>query len=179
MIALRVMSYTYIAHMEISIVSWWSDAVTALAALVGVALGAYLSHRYSRNRDHLELKRDVLRRVMGYRWTLTEGRQDPEGHFFTALNEALVVFAGDEKVGNEIQKFHKIVGGAGFRAAHLQPLAEAMARSARVPQEEWDNTMFERPFTPPQRDQPSAADSSRTLGPGGASGRGSGAGSPQ
>ena len=132
--------------------SWWvlpSEAVTALAALLGAALGAYLSHRFSRNRDHLELKRDVLRRVMGYRWTLTEGRQDSEGHFFTALNEALVVFAGDEEVGTEIQTFHKIVGRAGFQAEDLQPLAGAMARAAKVPHEVWDKEMFERPFAPP------------------------------
>ena len=132
--------------------SWWvlpSEAVTALAALLGAALGAALSHRFSRSRDHLELKRDVLRRVMGHRWTLTEGRQDSEGHFFTALNEALVVFAGDEEVGSEIQTFHKIVARASFRAEDLQPLAEAMARSARIPHEAWDNNMFERPFAPP------------------------------
>ena len=54
-------------------------ALTVFAALFGAALGACLSHRFSRNRDHLELKRDVLRRVMGYRWTLTEGRRDPGG----------------------------------------------------------------------------------------------------
>ena len=75
-----------------------SEAVTGLAALLGAAIGAFLSHRFSRNRDHLELKRDVLHRVMGYRWTLTEDRQDPEGRFFTALNEALVVFAGETNV---------------------------------------------------------------------------------
>ena len=127
--------------------SWWIQAVTALAALVGAALGAYISHRFSRNRDHLELKRDVLRRVMGYRWTLTEGRQDPEGHFFTALNEALVVFAGDKKVECEIDQFHRRLKKR-FRAEDLQPLAVAMARSADVPSEAWKEELFERPFAP-------------------------------
>ena len=127
-----------------------TEAVTALFALLGAALGAYISHQFSRKRDHLELKRDVLRRVMGYRWTLTMGRQDSEGHFFTALNEALVVFAGDKEVMSEIQTFHTIVVRDGFRAEALQPLAKTMARSARVPHEQWNQDMFERPFTPPR-----------------------------
>ena len=64
-------------------------ALTVFAALFGAALGAFLSHRFSRNRDHLELKRDVLRRVMGYRWTLTEGRRDPGGAFLHGLERSL------------------------------------------------------------------------------------------
>lgn len=130
--------------------SWWvvpAEAVTAFAALLGAALGAFLSHRFSRNRDHLELKRDVLRRVMGYRWTLTEGPQDSEGHFFTALNEALVVFAGDKDVEREVDRFHSALK-RGFRAEDLPPVAKAMARSAGVPSKAWKKELLERPFTP-------------------------------
>ena len=130
--------------------SWWflpSEAVTGLVTLLAVALGAVLGHRFSRKRDQLELKRDVLRRMMGYRWTLAEGRQDPDGHFFTALNEAIVVFAGDKDVEREIVRFHRGLT-RGFRAADLQPLAMAMARSARVPHKEWQKELFERPFAP-------------------------------
>ena len=130
-----------------------SEAVTVFAALIGAALGAalgaFLGYRFSRKRDHLELKRDVLRRVMGYRWTLTPGRSDSAGHFFTALNEAFVVFAGDDDVEREIQTFHESVEEQAFRAEDLQPLAEAMARSAQVPHEAWDKAIFEQPFVPP------------------------------
>ena len=128
--------------------SWWnlpSEAVTGLVTLLGVVLGVVLGHRFSRKRDRLELKRDVLRRVMGYRWTLAEGRRDPEGHFFTALNEAIVVFAGDKDVEREIDRFHSGLT-RGFRAADLQPLAMAMARSARVPSEAWRKELFETTF---------------------------------
>ena len=130
--------------------SWWilpTEAVTAFAALFGAALGAFLTHWFNRNRDHLELKRDVLRRVLGYRWQLTEGHQKGGGHFFTALNEVLVVFAGDKDVEREIHTFHSALK-RGFRAEDLQPLAEAMARSSRVPNEAWRKELFERPFTP-------------------------------
>ena len=127
--------------------SFPSAAVTAFAALLGAALGAFLSHYFSRKRDHLELKRDVIRRVVGYRWVLTEVRQDREGHFFTALNEAIVVFAGDKAVEKEIEKFHFALK-RGFRAEDLWPLAVTMARSARVPSDGWKKELFERPFSP-------------------------------
>lgn len=129
-----------------------TTALTAFAALLGAALGAFLSHYFSRKRDHLELKRDVLRRVVGYRWVLTEVREDREGHIFTALNETMVVFAGDKAVETEIEKFHSALE-RGFRADDLWPLAKAMARSARVPCDGWKKELFVRPFSPrPERD---------------------------
>lgn len=125
-----------------------SEAVTALAALLGAAVGAFLTHWFNRKRDQLELKRDVLRRVLGYRWQLAPARQHAEGHFFTALNEGLVVFAGDKDVEREIHAFHGALKD-GFRAEHLQPVAEAMAKSAKVPSKAWKKELFERPFAPP------------------------------
>lgn len=124
-----------------------SEAVTALAALLGAALGAFLTHRFGRHRDHLELKRDVLRRVLGYRWQLTPGNRHTDGHFFTALNEGLVVFAGDKDVECKIDAFHALDDDS--RAGGLQPVAEAMAKSAQVPTEAWKTELFERPFSPP------------------------------
>ncbi len=86
-----------------------SEAVTAFAALLGAAIGAFLTHKYNRKRDHLELKRDVLRRVAGYRWHLTSGHQKSDSPVFTALNEIFVVFAGDKNVECEIKRFHEIL----------------------------------------------------------------------
>ena len=123
-----------------------ADAVTAFAALSGAALGAFLSHRFSRNRDLLDLRRDVLRRVMGYRWTLTEEHSDEKGHFVTALNEALVVFAGEREVEREIERFHGALE-RGFRRDDFPPLAKAMARSAGVRETAWRQELLERPFT--------------------------------
>ena len=91
-----------------------SLAVAALAALLGAALGAFLTHHYNRNRDHLEVKRDVLRRVMGYRWQLSTGQNSSNGALFTALNEIAVVFAGETEVEEALRAFHQAVqGGSG------------------------------------------------------------------
>ena len=126
-----------------------SDAVTALAALLGVAIGAFLTHKYNRKRDHLELKRDVLRRVAGYRWHLTPGNQKLDSPIFTALNEIFVVFAGDKNVERQIEIF-RVALKRGFRAYDLRFLLEAMAKSAKVSHERWSNDLLEIPFVPTQ-----------------------------
>ena len=127
-----------------------SAGITAFAALIGAALGAFLAHRFSRDRDHLELKRDVLRRVIGYRWHLVSIHQDSASPLFTALNEIVVVFAGDEDVQNELNRFHQRLN-TGFRREHLRPLLEAMARSANVPHQWWSDDLIESPFSPPNQ----------------------------
>ncbi|MCY4263225.1 MAG: hypothetical protein OXC97_08005, partial [Candidatus Dadabacteria bacterium] len=122
-----------------------SDAITALAALLGAFIGALLTHKYNRKRDHLELKRDVLKRVAGYRWHLTLGNQKPDSPIFTALNEIFIVFAGDKNVEREIANFHKTLK-RGFQAEDLRPVLEAMAISAKVPHESWSNDFLESAF---------------------------------
>ena len=127
-----------------------SGGVTAFSALMGAALGAFLAHRFNRNRDRLELKRDVLRRVVGYRWHLTPSTPNSDSPFFTALNEIVVVFAGDEDVQHELNRFRQRLNEE-FRREHLRPLLEAMARSADVPHKWWSDDLIESPLSPPDR----------------------------
>lgn len=135
--------------MSCSIIS--SEAVTAFVALLGAAfgatLGAFLAHRYSRKRDHLDMKRDVLRRLMGHRWQLTARHGFREGAVFTALNEIPVVFAGHEEVESALNTFHQSIKG-GFRSEQLAPLAIAMAKSAEVPSKGWTPELIETPLAP-------------------------------
>ena len=60
-------------------------------------MGAWLQHRFGRNRDRLEMKRNVLRRFMAFRWQMAEGQVTGEG-CLVAFNEIPVVFAGDVEV---------------------------------------------------------------------------------
>ena len=123
-----------------------SAAVPVISALLGVALGVILTSWSTTKRDHLILKRDVLRRVMGYRWQLA--RPGGSDHtVFTALNEIPVVFAGDKDVEDALSTFRARVN-QGFRAEHFPPLLQAMARSARVPHERWSKNHLESPMTP-------------------------------
>ena len=49
--------------------------------------------------DRREIKRDVLRRIAGHRWSLA-GKPEPQAspEFLTAVNEVFIVFAEDSEV---------------------------------------------------------------------------------
>ena len=126
-----------------------SAVVPVVSALSGVVLGVFLTSWTNRRRDHLVLKRDVLRRVMGYRWQLARPGTSDEA-VFTALNEIVVVFAGDKQVEDAFANFRARVS-QGFRAEQFSPLLQAMARSARVPHERWSKGLLETPLAPPAR----------------------------
>ena len=124
------------------------EAVTAIGALSGIFVGAFLTHKLHRDRDQLELKRDVLRRFMGYRWQLTPGGKPGDGLVYTALNEIPVVFAGDDDVEGAFDAFYNEVVEERSLTKTLAPLARAMAKSARVPHRRWSQVLIERPLTP-------------------------------
>ena len=125
-----------------------SAAATVFAGLLSAALGADISHRFDRARNHLEMKRDVLRRLMGYRWQLTPGCQHPEVSVYTGLNEIAVVFSGDQHVEHALAQFKAQIA-QGFRARDFSLLAKAMAKSAKVQNKRWSCGLIESLFTPP------------------------------
>ncbi len=128
--------------------------MTGVIGLAGVLLGTYLQNIFNKKQNQMELKRDILRRFLGFRWQLTLGHSYPDGQFFTALNEILVVFAKDTEVNDELTIFHQAVMNNNFQPKLLQPLAEAMAKSADVPYDGWNKNLFEIPFTPPNDNNP-------------------------
>ena len=101
-------------------------------------------------RDGLEVRRDVLRRLSGYRYRLTEGRMGQDGEPFVALNEAWVVFAEFSEVKDALVRMHMELGEPGRLSKNYVLLVRAMAKAARVPVGDLDDVMLERPFTPPR-----------------------------
>ena len=106
----------------------------------------------------LAIKRDVLRRVLGYRWSVTTNHiENPQyagerGHFFTALNEASVVFARDKNVQSKLDQFSVAVNSEeGFRSEDFPPLAMAMIEASKLKRArhmDWDAERFEHAFSP-------------------------------
>ena len=126
----------------------FTNSTTAVAALIGAAIGSYLTHKLNRRRKHLELKRDVLRRLMGYRWHLTGTDHNNVGSpVFSALNEIPAVFAGEEKVELAFEEFQTSIK-RGFKATHLTVLLKEMARSCRIDTKNWNDELLENPFVP-------------------------------
>lgn len=95
-----------------------------------------------------ELRRDVLRRIMGYAYRLTEGAQQLDGEPFTALNEALVVFNNYPKVKELLRKFHQELGAPGRFAPNYLGLIKEMAEASGISIEFGDSSILERPFGP-------------------------------
>jgi len=79
-----------------------------------------------KTHEETELRRDVLRRIMGYAYRLTEGAQQLDGEPFTALNEALIVFNNYPKVKEMLRKFHQELGTPGRFAPNYLGLIKEM-----------------------------------------------------
>lgn len=101
-----------------------------------------------RTYEETELRRDVLRRIMGYAYRLTEGSQQIDGEPFTALNEALIVFNDCPKVKELIRKFHQELGTPERFSANYLRLIEEMANSSGISIEVGDSNIIEKPFGP-------------------------------
>ncbi len=132
--------------------------IAIIALVVGAAsLGAstFLSYlTYVRWReDRLAAKRDVLRRLVGNAYRLTPRFAGKQGEPFIALNEALVVFAGNEKVVSALTKF-KMNLGAGDLSGDLGRLVVAMIEAAKLPGRDRGafrtmlHSLVDAPFTP-------------------------------
>ena len=108
---------------------------------------ACLPWLWERNREHRRMKRDVLCRIMGYRWHLTPRNEHPDSDFFTAFNEIPVAFAYDKDVKNAVSDFQNSLAH-GFRPSSLTPLVRALAKAAGVWDEWWTSELIENPIAP-------------------------------
>ena len=81
-----------------------------LLALLSAGVAAYAVRQAKKlqanqwSRNELELRRDVLRRFLGYRYRLAGGFTGTDGEPFIALNEAWVVFANYPDVISALAK---------------------------------------------------------------------------
>ena len=94
-----------------------------------------------------EIKKDVLRRVVGYRFLLTRrGCVLQNGEPFVSLNEALVVFADEPDVVIALRS----LGGDEAESALVPKMIRLMARSAGVPlPSSVVDKDIQHPLTPP------------------------------
>lgn len=121
--------------------------VGAVLGLSGLAIATYLDHR----RSKLRVKRDVLRRVVGYRFRLVKKHPKDTEEPWLALNEIFIVFARDKRVVRELDSYWR----NGFRKDRLRDLVRAMAEAAKVP-DNFSDDFFDRPFTRNEADGESA-----------------------
>ena len=115
-----------------------------LALLSGLA-GAVITQMWHDSRENVQIKRDVLRRVAGTRYLLTQpGLVLRSGEPFVALNEAFIVFAEDPEVMAALEALRT---GRDRSAENVVALIKRMAAAANVPVN-LDDAFIIEPFTP-------------------------------
>ncbi len=132
----------------IAIVSLAFAALSAAIAFKAVQQARQLQQRQW-ERDELDMKRDVLRRLLGYRYRLTESLKGSDGEPFIALNEAWVVYMNCPQVTAALVRMHDELGVDGRLSPNIVAVVRAMADAASVPVHDLDDGVIERPFTPP------------------------------
>ncbi|MDE0132032.1 MAG: hypothetical protein OXM62_04545 [bacterium] len=135
-----------------------SMVIAGISALIA-GISAFIAYRAVREsrrlqekqwrRDELVLRRDVLRRLRGFSYRLTESLQGTDGEPFIALNEAWVVYADFPHVTNALTKMHNELGNKDSLRRNIVRLVGAMSVAAEVTRRGLDDKLIERPFTPP------------------------------
>lgn len=120
------------------------------SGVVAALVAAFVSARLQQRASVIANKRDVLRRLVGYRFSLTTaafGNSD-NGEPFVALNEILVVYADHEDVVCALKAMLRDSGDDSKLHGNLTNLIRRMADAARVPFAQLDNELLLQPFTP-------------------------------
>ena len=91
----------------------------------------------------------MLRRLLGYRYRLTESLMGRDGEPFIALNEAWVVYADFPHVTAALARIHNELGKENRLGRNVVRLVKAMSDAAEVSMRGLDDKLIERPFTPP------------------------------
>lgn len=124
--------------------------IVLIAPLLAVAVGALLSLRLYSHLNNVSAKREVLRRLMGNRYLLTERFKGQGGEVYAALNEAAVVFSDVPQVMAALKKMHEELNVKGRTVDNFITLVKVMAEAVRVPlPKNWNDSFIVQPFSPP------------------------------
>ena len=135
--------------------SAWIAVGSLIVAFVSASIATFAvveSRRLQRmqwKRDDLELRRDVLRRLYGYRYRLTGSLMGTDGEPFVALNEARIVYAGFPNVVAALNRMQDELGVEGRLTRNIVALVTAMADAADISVKDLDDKLVVSPFTPP------------------------------
>ena len=131
---------------------------TGLVAITVAVLSLFLSYmqarRLQRNqweRNQLDLRRDVLRRLVGYRYRLTDDYVGTEGEPFIALNEIGIVFAESPRVIEAFDSFRSDRAQAKPLAPSLTALIRAVCEDVGLPMNHVTRDFIDYPLTPPNK----------------------------
>jgi hypothetical protein len=116
---------------------------SVVSGLLGVIISTWYYHRYETKK----VKLDTLRRLVAYRYCLTNaGAIDAEKEFFGALNEAFVVFNKNRSVLKALQTMHGNLGQPAKLVDDLLILLKAMYKDLGIAYSEINDSFMTKPF---------------------------------
>lgn len=104
-------------------------------------------HKEQVEHKKKELRRDVLRRLVGYRYRLTT-KDTTDGEPFPAMNEALIVFNDCPESKKLLRKMRAELGVPNRLTENLLAVIKELAKESDVIIEFEDRELLESPFTP-------------------------------
>lgn len=124
-------------------------AATLIASLLSGVVGVTISTLYYRRHEKRKQKFEVLRRIVGTRYALTEKTtNEAKVVFFSALNEVVVLFHDDREVIGALNNLHRELKVQGRLHDNLVTLFKAMCRNLNVSSAGLNDEFFLRPFSP-------------------------------
>jgi len=125
---------------------WVIFLSSLLSGLVGVLISTYYYLRYERRK----LKLDTLRRLAGARFALTveATTERLKEEFFSALNEAFVVFHDAPKVLDALETLHAERNQPDRTHDNMVKLFKAMTNHLRISHSALTDSFFLKPFIP-------------------------------
>ena len=132
-------------------------AVIAVVIAAGAFGFSFWSFRERQMRDERNVRRDVLRRLVGNLSNLLiEGQEGTrDGEPYIALNEAMVVYADSPRVIDALVQMQydlSVSGDITNLPQNLEVVLREMAKAADVPFTHMDTGLILYPFTAPVRD---------------------------
>ena len=128
--------------MNMSVAAWAAVASSIVAAVSHcVAAGSFLVAWKPWRRDELAVRRDVLRRLVGNAYRLTQRWQGQEG-------EPFIVYADFPRVTSALENMHNELGRDGWLSPNLVTVVMAMADAAKVPVKSLNERFITSPFVP-------------------------------
>ena len=129
--------------------------ITALSTTIAAGVAAYSargiwrSYRLQERKEKIDIKKDVLRRIVGNRFYLTQvDKMSVMGEPFVALNEACVVFSDDLEAMKSLRAFDEAKPPEKI-TVYFPKLIESLSAAAEVDGFELGGYFIDHPFAPP------------------------------
>ncbi|AEF03283.1 DUF6680 family protein [Alteromonas naphthalenivorans] len=125
--------------------------ITVISSLLSGIIGVGISTWYYRRYESRKQKIELLRKIVGFRFALTE-KTSPEAkaQFFSALSEIVILFHDCPAIIQALNNMHRELAVPNRMHDNLVSLFKAICKEMGISHAGLNDDFFLRPFTPIQ-----------------------------